>query len=76
MDLQLFIKNFAEQFEETNVEAFTAETIFKTLPEWSSIIALSIIAMADEEYNVKIKGDDIRNAKTIEDLFNIVKTRA
>ena len=38
-------------------------------------IALSVIAMADEEYDVTLKGDDIRNANTIEDLFNIVKSK-
>jgi acyl carrier protein len=38
-------------------------------------MALSIIAMIDEEYNVVIKGNDIRNAETIEDLFKIVQSR-
>jgi acyl carrier protein len=31
--------------------------------------------MVDEEYDVKVKGDDIRNSSTIEDLYNIVKSR-
>jgi acyl carrier protein len=31
--------------------------------------------MCDEEYDVKIKGDDIRNAVTVEDLYNIVVDR-
>ena len=35
--------------------------------------ALSIIAMVDEEYDVTLKGDDMRQAETIEELFNIVK---
>ena len=43
------------------------------LDEWSSLIALSIIAMVDEEYDVTLKGDDMRQAETIEELFNIVK---
>ncbi len=55
---------------------FTAETKFHELEEWSSLIALSIIAMADEEYDVTLKGDDIRAAVTIEDLFNTVKAKA
>ena len=33
----------------------------------------AVIAMVDAEYDVQIKGDDIRNAETIEDLFNKVK---
>jgi thiol-disulfide isomerase/thioredoxin len=48
---------------------------FKELEEWSSLTALSVIAMIDEEYDVKIKGDDVRNSQTINDLYEIVKSR-
>jgi acyl carrier protein len=43
---------------------------------WSSLSALSIIAMIDDEYGVAIKGSDIREAKTIEDLYNMVNNKA
>lgn len=76
MDLNSFIKNFAEQFDETDASEIKAETVFKDLDEWSSLIALSVIAMVDEEYDITIKGDDIRNSNTIEDLFNAVKAKA
>lgn len=76
MELKDFIENFAEQFEDTDASEFTATTEFKDLDEWSSLIALSVIAMVDEEYDVTLKGDDIRNSTTIEDLFNVVKSRA
>lgn len=73
MELVDFIENFAVQFDETDASAFAAGTEFKKMDEWSSLIALSVIAMVDEEYDVTLKGDDIRNADTIEDLFNAVK---
>ncbi len=76
MELKDFIANFAEQFDETDASEITAATEFKTLKEWSSLIALSVIAMVDEEYDVAIKGEDIRSARTIEDLFNAVKAKA
>jgi acyl carrier protein len=75
MEIKDFIQNFAEQFEETDASVFTAETKFKELDEWSSLIALSVIAMADEEYDVTLKGEDIRNSSTIQDLFDIVNSR-
>ncbi len=75
MELQEFITNFAKQFEETDPSVFTKDTIFKDLDEWSSLMALSIIAMVDEEYGAALKGDDIRTANTLEDLFNIVKSK-
>lgn len=76
MEMKKFIENFADQFDETEINEIKPETEFKDLNEWSSLQALSVIAMCDEEYEVEIKGDDIRNASTIEDLYNIVKTRA
>lgn len=75
MDLQQFIQQFAEQFDDTDLTEFSAETKFKELDEWSSLIALSIIAMVDDEYDVQIKGDDVRNTNTIAELFEIVKGR-
>lgn len=76
MELNEFIEKFAEQFDDTEMSEFKPETEFKALDEWSSLSALSIIAMVDDEYDVTLKGDDIKNAETIEDLFNLVKERA
>ena len=75
MEINDFIQNFADQFEETDASELTATTVFRDIKEWSSLIALSIIAMVDEEYDVTLKGDDIRKSKTIEDLFNLVQSR-
>ena len=75
MELKEFIQNFANQFDDTDVNEFKADTVFKQLDEWSSLTALSIIAMVDEEYDVMLKGDDIQKSSTIEDLFNTVKSK-
>ena len=72
MGLQDFVVKFAEQFDETDASEFKADTEFKKLIDWNSMTALSILAMVDSEYNVTIKGDDIRKSETIEDLFIIV----
>ncbi len=75
MELNDFIEKFAEQFEETDKAQITAETDFKNLDEWSSLIALSVIAMVDEEYDVQLKGADIRDSVVVKDLFERVKTK-
>jgi len=75
MEIKEFIQNFAEQFDETDVNEFKPETVFHDLEEYSSLVALSIIAMINEEYDVTLKGDDMSAAVTIEDLFNIVKSK-
>lgn len=75
MELSIFIENFADQFDETDPETINASTEFHEIDEFTSLIALSVIAMVDEEYDVQLKGDDMRNAVTVEDLYNIVKSR-
>ena len=76
MDLQEFIENFADQFDDLDATTLSGSTEFKELDDWNSLVALSVIAMIDEEYDVTVKGDDIRKAKTIEGLFNTVKEKA
>lgn len=75
MNIKEFIENFAAQFDETDASVFNGETKFRDIEEWSSIIALSVMAMIDEEYDVQLKGDEMRNSNTIEELFNIVNSK-
>ena len=75
MELQDFVQNFANQFVDTDSELFTPSTIFRDLEEWSSLIGLSIILMVDEEYGITIGADDMKQANTIEELFNVVKAK-
>ena len=75
MNLDQFIENFADLFDETDPETIQASTRFKELEEWSSLLALSVIAMIDEEYDDEFRGDDIRGSNTVEDLYEIVETR-
>jgi len=75
MDLNEFVAHFAEQFDATDASVFTPETRFREIDEWSSLIGLSVIAMVDEEYDVTLKGDDVKNSNTILDLYNIVSSK-
>lgn len=67
--LDEFVALFAEQFDDTDASEIKAETVFHELDEWSSLIGLSVIAMVDEEFDVALKGDDVKNAVTVEDLY-------
>lgn len=72
MTLDEFVKAFAAEFDDTPEEQFTPTTNYRELEEWGSLVALSIISMVDEEMDVQITGADLRNSKTIEDLYNVV----
>ena len=75
MDIKEFISNFADKFDDLDSSFLTPETEFKSLEDWNSLVALSIIAMIDEEYDVTLKGNDISGSNTIQDLYNIVSER-
>ena len=75
MELNEFIENFAGEFDETPMEAFQSTTVYKTLDEWNSLTALSIISMVDDLYDKTITGADLRACSTIEELFNLVSTK-
>ena len=70
--LDEFVALFAEQFDDTDASEITATTVFHNLDEWSSLIGLSVIAMVDEEFDVALKGDDVKDSVTVEDLYNRV----
>lgn len=70
-----FVKAFAGIFDETDPETITPETEFKNLDEWNSMMALALIAMADEEYGIKLTGDDIRNSGTVNELIQKVQAK-
>ncbi len=75
MEIKDFIANFADQFENTEASVFTPETKFRELDEWSSLLALSILAMVDEEYDVQLKGEEMRATNTIQELFDLVSSK-
>lgn len=73
--LDEFVVLFAEQLEDTDPATVTAQTKFRELEEWSSLLALTLISMVDEEFDVTLKGDDVKNSETIEDVYNVIKSK-
>lgn len=72
MKLKDFIENLASQFDDTDASEFQADTVYQELDEWSSLTAMSIIAMVKTQYGKSITGREIRKCSTVEDLFNLV----
>ena len=71
MTLDEFVEAFAAEFDETPEDQFKADTEYRTLEEWGSLTALSIISMVDEQLDKTITGADLRACKTIEELYNL-----
>ena len=67
-----FIKNFAAQFDETDISEFSLETKFKDIDEWSSLNALAVMNMVEKNYSVTMNANDLKQANTIKDLYEII----
>lgn len=75
MEIKTFLQNFAEILDDTDATLIVEDAIFRDLEEWDSLTALSLIAMADEEYSVKLTGDDIKSSTSLSDIFEIIKNK-
>jgi len=71
MILDDFIKKFALQYDDMP-NFFNADTNFREVDGWSSLVALSLIAMVDEDYHVELTADDLGVCTTVKDIYNIV----
>jgi len=75
MEIKEFIEKFAEIFDDTDASVLTPETNFRDLDEWSSLSALGVIALADEEFDVELSGAEMRQANTIQELYNLITSK-
>ncbi|MBR5656474.1 MAG: acyl carrier protein [Prevotella sp.] len=72
MEINEFIEKFAENIEVENIDALTPETQFRDLDEWSSLSVMLTIAFFDDEFDKQVSNIDIKEAQTIQDLYNLV----
>ena len=75
MNIQDFINHFEDVFEDTEISALKPETNFRELEEWSSLTALSTMAMINDEYDLAITADEMRSTTTFQQLFDLVSSK-
>jgi acyl carrier protein len=75
MDITTFTSQFAQLFENTDASLIHPDTVFRELEEWDSLIALSTIAMIDEQYGITLTGDEMRGATTVQQLFDLIVSK-
>lgn len=75
MELNEFIANFADQFDDTDASEIQANTEFHEIDEWGSLTGMGVIAMVKTVYGKTITGKEIRECVTVEDLFNLVASK-
>jgi len=70
-----FLKNFANQFDDTEASELTFGTNFRELDEWSSLLALAVMNMIGKKYSVKLKPEEMRETNTIQELYDLVNSK-
>ena len=76
MDFKEFIENCKKEvFAETSIDELTEDAESKYFDEWSSMSALTMIAMVEDNYNVILSGQDIKESETLGELFELVKNK-
>jgi acyl carrier protein len=75
MELNSFIQNFAAQFDDTDISVFEANTNYRESDEWSSLIALAVLNMIEKKYAVRLTPPEMRTAHTVQELFDLVKSK-
>jgi acyl carrier protein len=75
MEINEFIKNFVDQFDDLELADVTPDTVMRDLDEWSSMIGLSLLNMAEKEYGVTLTFDELRHAITVQNLFDTIANK-
>lgn len=75
MNIEEFIKNIEDEFDDLNQGELKAESNFKESFEWNSINALILIAMVKTEYDVTLSADDLIKSKTVKDIYSLIEKR-
>ncbi len=75
MNIEEFISNFADQFDDTDASEIEATTKFHELEEWSSLIGMSVLAMAKVQYGKTITGKEVKDCVTVEDLYHLISSK-
>lgn len=73
--IEQFIQKLESEFEDLQPGTLQPGTIFRNVPNWSSMHALIIIAKADTEYGVRLTGEDIRSCQTVQDIYRAIESK-
>lgn len=75
MDKQEFLENVKKQFVDAEDIALTLNMDFRQIESYDSLIGMTIIVMIKDMYGVDLSSSEYKSQKTIEDLFNLVRSK-
>lgn len=75
MNINDFILKVEGEFEDLEPGSLTPETILKEAFTWDSVNALIFLAHVNVEYDVELSANELIEANTIQDLYNLVEVK-
>lgn len=76
MTLAEFFEHFCAEIDVMDLTTIDTSTDFKKIEGWDSLNALLVIAMVEDQFDIRITGDDMRNCKTVEDLYQLIQSKS
>ena len=73
--IEEFSSLIAGEFEGIDPASIHPDTDYRTIPGFSSMHMLILIALVDSEFNVTLTGSDLRESKTIRDVYNLIQSK-
>ncbi len=73
--LEIFTSKVEREIDGIVPGSLKGDTNYRDIPEWSSMHALIIIALAETEYDVTLTGEDMRKCQTVGDIYAIITSR-
>lgn len=65
------MQELIDKLSEILEEDVNEESILDDFEEWDSLAVLQIISFFNSEYSLSVAASQIKNAKTVKDLYNL-----
>ena len=75
MNIHELINYIETEFEEIENGTLIPESSIRDIEGWSSMHALILIALIDNNYDILLTGEELKNALTIQDLYDVILKR-
>lgn len=75
MSITEFTQKLEGEFEDIPKGTLTPNTKISDIKGWGSMHALIVIALVDTEYGVTIKGDELKQIQSVQELYDLVQKK-
>ena len=75
MNIHDLINYIETEFEEIENGTLVPKSSIRDIEGWSSMHALILIALIDNNYDILLTGEELKNALTIQDLYDVILKR-